>query len=105
MSEIPFEYLLAAVEATRLTPEAAPTRYLNVAGTITPRKARYRPEESRGTLAKSYRSVDARKWSDFEGEGPLDVYTLLMMLNVLVAGGIDGTGGNAVSYQGNPVQC
>ena len=92
MSEIPFEYLLAAVEATRLTPEAAPTRYLNVAGTITPRKARYRPEESRGTLAKSYRSVDARKWSDFEGEGPLDVYTLLMMLNVLVAGGIDGTG-------------
>ena len=92
MSEIPFEYLLAEIEGTRLTAEAAPSRYLNLAGTITPRKARYRPEESRGTLAKSYRSVDARKWSDFEGEGPLDVYTLLMILNAIVAGGIDGTG-------------
>jgi len=97
MAEIPFEALLAAIESTRGTPEAAPTLYLNMAGTITPRKERYRPDESRGTLAEYYRSVDARKWSDWEAEGPLDVYTLPLLLNALIAGGIDGSGATAAA--------
>jgi hypothetical protein len=101
MAEIPFEALLMAIEGTRGTPEAAPTRYLNLAGTITPRKERYRPDESRGTLAEYYRSVDARKWCDWEGTGPLDVYTLLTILNTLVAGGIDGTGAVAATLSTN----
>lgn len=95
--EIPFEYLLVAIESTRGTPEAAPTRHLNLKGTIAPRKARYHPSESRGTLAQSYRSVDARKWSEWDGEGPLDIYTLPMILNAIVAGGIDGSGATDAS--------
>lgn len=88
--EIPFEYMLATLESERLTPEATPARYLNLAGTITPRKERSRPPESRGTLAEYYRSVTVRRWADWEGEGPLDVYTLPLLLNALVAGGISG---------------
>ena len=97
MAEIPFEALLAKIESARGTAEAAPNLYLNLAGMITPRKERYRPDESRGTLAEYYRSVDARKWSDWEGEGGLDVYTLPVILNTLVAGGIDGSGATAAT--------
>jgi len=92
MAEIPFERLLAGLEAVRGTFLANPTRYLNMAGTVAPRKERYRPDESRGTLAEYYRSVDVRRWCEFEGEGGLDVYTLPLLLNSLVAGGIDGSG-------------
>ena len=97
MAEIPFEQLLVALESTRGTPEDTPTLYLNMAGTLTPVKARYRPDESRGTLAEYYRSVDARRWSEFEATGGLDVYTLPLLLNVLVAGGIDGSGATAAT--------
>lgn len=95
--EIPFEVALAALESVRGTPEAAPTRYLNMKGTLTPRKSRYRPGESRGTLAASYRSIDSKKWGEYDFEGPLDLYTLPMILNTLVAGGIDGSGATAAT--------
>jgi len=90
--EIPFEFLLAGIESAHGTPNTTPTRYLNLSGVVTPRKARYRPNESRGTLAEYYRSTDVRKWSEFEAEGGLDVYTLPLLLNALIAGGIDGSG-------------
>lgn len=92
MAELAFEYLLAALEATRGTPAGAPTHHLGLAGTVTPKKERYRPNESRGTLAEYYRSVDVRRWSEWEAEGGLDVRTLPLILNTLVAGGIDGSG-------------
>jgi len=92
MAEIAFQRLLVALEATAGTPVNPPTRYLNMVGTVTPRKARYRPDESRGVLAEYFRSADMRKWSEWEAEGPLDVYTLPLLLNTLVAGGIDGSG-------------
>lgn len=95
--EIPFERLLVALEATRGTAVNPPTRYLNMVGTVTPRKARYRPDESRGVLAEYFRSVDVRKWSEFEAEGPLDVYSLPLLLNTLVAGGINGSGATKAS--------
>jgi len=94
--EIPFERLLVGLEATRGV-AVQPTHYLNLAGMVTPRKARYRPDEARGTLAEYYRSTDVRRWSEFEGEGPLDVYSLPLLLNTLVAGGIDGSGATKAS--------
>lgn len=97
MAEIAFEYLLAKIEATRGSAESAPTRYLNMAGTLTPRKNRYRPDESRGTLAEYYQSVDTQKWADLEASGGLDVYTLPLILNTIVAGGIDGSGATAAA--------
>lgn len=88
MAELAFEYLLAGLETTRGTAVNPPTRYLNLSGTLTPKKQRYRPPESRGTLAEYYRSVDVRKWSEFEAEGGLDVYTLPLILNALLKGGV-----------------
>ncbi len=94
MAELAFEYLLAGLEAAGAlgTPIDPPTRYLNMAGTVTPQRAIYRPPESRGALAEYYRSAAVRKWSAFEAEGGLDVYVLPMLLNAIVKGGVDGTG-------------
>lgn len=100
--EIPFEYLLAAIESTRGTPETDATRYLNLRGTLSPRKARYRPAEARGLLAEYYRSVDIRKWSEWEAEGPCDLYTLPLLLNTIVCGGVPGAGSAAASVVIDP---
>ena len=102
MSELAFEYLLAALESVRGTPETAPTHYLNLAGTIAPKKERYRPAYSDGTLAEYRRSVDIRRWCEWEAEGALDVYTLPLILNTLVAGGIDGSGATAATLTVDP---
>jgi hypothetical protein len=86
--ELAFEYLLAGIEAARGTLLVNPTRYLNLAGTVSPKIERYRPSESRGTLAEYYRSVAVKKWSEWEAEGGLDVYTLPTILNCISNGGI-----------------
>ena len=86
MAEIPFEILVGAQETTRGTAATAPTHFLNMQGMIAPRKTRYRPEESRGLLAQSYRSVDAKRWCDVSGQGPLDVYTLPLLLSSVLRG-------------------
>ena len=92
MAELAFERLLAGIEAPRGTPTTPPTRYLNVTGSVSPRKTRYRPNESNGTLAEYLRSQDVRRWSEFEAEGGLDVYTLPMLLNSIVKGGVAAPG-------------
>lgn len=92
MAEIAFEYLLAGIETARGTAQTTPTRMLNLVGTVTPKKARYRPRYGGANLAEYNQSADVRKWSEFEGEGPCDIYTLPLLLNTLVAGGIDGSG-------------
>lgn len=102
MAEIPFEYLLAAIEATRGTPEANPLRYLNMTGMVTPRKSVYRPEEARGLLAEHYRSEVVRRWCEWEAEGPLDVYTAPLIFNTIAAGGIDGSGAVAAEATIDP---
>lgn len=99
--EIPFEYLLAGIESARGTALATPTHYLGLAGTVTPQKSRYRPNESRGKLAEYYRSVDVRKWSEWEMSGPADVYVLPLLLNALVQGGIDGSGATEATLTTN----
>ena len=58
-----------------------------MAGTINPRVEKFRPDESRGTLAEYYRSATVRKWAEWEGEGPLDTYTLPFLLEGLLKGG------------------
>ncbi len=88
MAEIAFEYLLAGLESTRGTPPANPTHYLPLVGTLTPKKERYRPAESRGILAEYTRSADVRRWSEFEAKGGADVYVLPVLLNTLVKGAI-----------------
>ena len=88
MAELAFERLLAGLEAARGTPADPPTRYLNLSGMLSPRKSRYRPVESSGTLAEYQRSIDVRRWSEFEGEGGLDVYTLPLLLNSIAKGGV-----------------
>jgi hypothetical protein len=102
MAELPFERLLVGVEVARGTPLANPTRYLNLAGTVSPKQEIYRPDESRGTLAEFYRSVVVRQWSEFEAEGGLDVYTLPLLLNALIAGNIDGTGATPAALTVDP---
>lgn len=87
MAEIPFEALAVALEgaSTRGTAITNPTHYLNMAGMITPQQEKYRPDESRGTLAAVYRSKTTRRWAEWEGEGPLDVRTLPVLLSSCVA--------------------
>jgi len=92
MSELAFEYLLAGLETTPGTPVDPPTRYLNLAGTVAPQKERYRPAESRGTLAEYYRSVDVRRLCSFDADGGADVYVLPLLLNALVKGGVSAPG-------------
>lgn len=88
MSELAFERLLAGLESPRGTPVDPPTRYLNMAGMVSPKKARYRPAENMGVLAEYSRSVDVRRWNEWEAEGGLDVYTLPMLLNAIAKGGV-----------------
>lgn len=88
MAELAFERLLAGLEAVRGTEIDPPTRWLYLNGAVSPRKTRYRPVENTGTLAEYHRSTDVRRWSEFEGEGGADVYTLPMLLNSIVKGGV-----------------
>ena len=97
MAEIGFEYLLAGIESGRGTPLATPTHYLGMAGTIKPKQSIYRPPWKGGKLAEFYKSAIVRKWSEFDAEGPADVYLLPLLLNALVAGGIDGSGAVAAT--------
>ena len=88
MAELAFERLLAGLEAVRGTEIDPPTRWLYLNGAVSPRKTRYRPVESTGTLAEYHRSTDVRHWSEFEGEGGLDVNTLPLLLNSIAKGGV-----------------
>lgn len=85
MAEIAFEALAVALESTRGTAITNPTHYLNMAGMITPQQEKYRPDESRGVLAAATRSKTVKRWAEWEGEGPLDVRTLPLLLSQCVA--------------------
>lgn len=89
MAEIPFEALLLGLEATPGT-GVEPTHYASMVGTLKPVKEWYRPDEARGTLVEAYRSKVAREWSEWSGEGPLDVYLLPVLLNMCVTGNMTG---------------
>jgi len=90
-AEIAFEYLALALEgtATRGTAVTPPTHYLPYAGKVTPFREKYRPDESRGTLAETYRSKTVRAGAKIECEGGFDVnyapLTLAMLMKSVTA--------------------
>lgn len=89
--EIAFEYLLAAHEVTRGTAVNPPTRYLPLAGLVTPGQDRYRPVESRGELAEFHRSKTVRRWSDLDAEGPVDTRAMPFLLAMILKGTVTPT--------------
>lgn len=89
MAEIAFEYLALALEEQRGVAEGAPTHYLPLAGTLTPTRDLYRPNESRGTLAEYYRSKAVRKGSTWTAEGGADPNYAPLLFNTFIKGGVD----------------
>src|SRR6266487_2280046 len=83
-SELTFEYLALALETTRGTAISPPTHYLPVKGMIKPVREKYRPEESRGTLARNYRNKTVRTSAELSGEGGLDPNYLPLIANLMV---------------------
>lgn len=81
-TEIAFETLLMALEATRGTAEAAPTHLLSLPGVMTPSRSLFRPTERRGTLAKNYRSIVTRKGSEWNLNGTVDTGQLPFLFNM-----------------------
>ena len=92
MAETTFEKLAIALEAARGTAEAAPTHILPLSGVMTPREERYKPEErSRGTLAGRYRSVQTRRWVEWDGDGGMDPNILPLLLRMALENGVTPT--------------
>lgn len=84
MQELPFEYLLLALEANRGVAEITPTVRLNLNGMIEPKWGKWRPDESTGTKAAYHRSKVTKTWSEFSADGPLEVNSLLVLLQSLL---------------------
>jgi len=82
-SELPFEYLALALEATRGTAVTPPTHNLPLVGTITPTREKYRPAEARGTLAEWYRSKTVRTGATWEGSGGADPNYAPLLFNLI----------------------
>ena len=85
MTELAYETLSLALEATRGTAVTPPTHALNIAGTIKPYVSQYRPKEQRGTTAMNYRHKIVRKNCTWAGDGDVDVNYLPVWLNMAVA--------------------
>jgi hypothetical protein len=88
VAEIDFEYLALALEATKGTAVTPPTHYAMLRGAVTPVRDKFRPNESRGTLAEFYRSTTVRELANWTGTAGLDNYILPVFLNMLVKGGV-----------------
>jgi len=65
-AEIPLSVFGLALESTRGTVVTPPTHLLPFAGTITPFRTKYRPQEARGTLEQYYRSKTVRTGCNWE---------------------------------------
>lgn len=65
-AEIPYELFGLALETTRGTAVTPPTHLVPIAGTITPVRTKYRPDEQRGTTEEFYRSKTAHTSSTFD---------------------------------------
>lgn len=86
--EIAFEYLLAALEATKGTLVNPPTRYMSLMGTLGRDESYYEPEESSGTLAALTRSKLIREWSTWEADGGADTRLMPFLLAMAVNGSV-----------------
>jgi len=83
-AELSFEYLAIALESTRGTAITPPTHYIPIKGMIKPVREKYRPEESRGTLARNYRSKTVRTSAELTGSGGLDPNYAPLIFNLFV---------------------
>jgi hypothetical protein len=83
-AELPFEVFALALEATRKTPVTPPTHYLPFSGTVKPWRTKYRPGESRGTLAEGYRSKTIHTGCDWSGNGGADPNYAPLIFNTVV---------------------
>jgi hypothetical protein len=83
-SEVAFEIFAAALETTRGTAVSPPTHYLPLAGTITPTRTKYRPDEQRGTLEEFYRSKTVRTGCTWTGESGADPNYAPLIYNMVV---------------------
>lgn len=89
--EIDLEYCYTALEVTRGTAIATPTRNLGVMSSLTPKSELNKPDDARGTLYGRYRSNIVREWCEWEGEGDVDLNTIHHLLAGAVKGGVTPT--------------
>lgn len=85
MAEINLEVLGLALEAVRGTPITPPTRIFNAAGVLAARQTIWRPNDAVGELAEFQRSEVVRRWADWNMDGGMDVYSLPMLMNMVLA--------------------
>lgn len=85
-AEIPFEYLAAALEATRGTAVTPPTHYLPLVGSLKPTQSFFRPDESVGSLEEYTRSKVVRRGAEWSGEGGADPNYAPFLFNMAVKG-------------------
>lgn len=90
-AELAFEYFALALETTRGTAVTPPTHYAPMSGTLTPGTDFYRPEESRGTLATTYRSKAVRRSAEWTMEGGADPNYAPLLFSIAVKGGVSPT--------------
>jgi hypothetical protein len=83
-AEIPYEVFGLALETTRGTAVTPPTHYLPFNGMITPVREKYRPDESRGTLAEYYRSKTVHTSAKISGDGGLDPNYAPLIYNMVM---------------------
>lgn len=83
-AELPFEVFALALEATRKTAVTPPTHVLPMNGMLTPIREKYRPVETRGTLAEFYRSKTVRTRSDWVANDILDLNYAPVLLNLIM---------------------
>jgi hypothetical protein len=95
LSEIPFEKFGLYPEATPGTPIGAgvgeSVHQFDMPGTITPRDEMYRPQASRGTLFRNYRSKRMREWAEWTAEGDYDNRAAPLFYSMALAGGVTPT--------------
>lgn len=83
-AEIPFEFLIAALETTKGTPIAIPTHYLPLAGMITPEQEEWFPDETSGTLAEYTSSTIVAQGAKWTGNGGVSAQFAPFLFNLLV---------------------
>jgi hypothetical protein len=88
MAELAYERFALALEATRGTAVTPPTHMVPLAGMLNPTVEYYTPDEARGTLAATTRTVRARENSEWSVEGGLDTYISPIIANMVVKGGV-----------------
>lgn len=83
-SELAFEYLALALEATKGTAVTPPTHYLPFSGTLKPTRTKYRTRDSNGQLAEVTRSKTVRAGAEWQGSGGVDPNYAPVLFNLLI---------------------